>query len=74
MDFRTATDQLIQRMTLVDIAEACDSAVNSIERARLDADSRHHREPPPEWEAAVARLARERGQELLRLAEQLMKR
>lgn len=74
MDFRNATDQLIQRITLVDIAEACGSAVNSIERARLDVDSRHHREPPPDWEAAVARLARERGLELVRLAEELATR
>lgn len=38
MGFRTATDQLIQCITLVDIAEACGSAVNSIERARLNAE------------------------------------
>lgn len=38
------------------------------------ANSRHHREPPPDWEAAVARLARERSNELLRLADELMKR
>jgi hypothetical protein len=56
MDVRTATDQLIQRITLVDLAEACGFAVNSIERARLDADSRHHREPPQTWESAVSAL------------------
>lgn len=71
MDFKTATDRLTARVTLADIAEACGSAINSIERARLDADSRHRREPPPDWEPALARLARERGIELLMLADDL---
>jgi hypothetical protein len=71
VDFKKATDQLIERITLVDIAEACGSAVNSIERARLEPDSRHHREPPPDWVTAIERLARERGEKLLKLANQL---
>lgn len=71
MDFRTATDQLTARVTLADIADACGSAINSIERARLDPDSRHRREPPPDWKPTLARLARTRGLELLRLAEEL---
>jgi len=71
MDFRTATDRLTARVTLADIAEACGSAINSIERARLDPDSRHRREPPPDWKPALARLARERGLELLKLAEEI---
>ena len=71
MDFRTATDRLTARVTLADIAEACGSAINSIERARLEADSRHRREPPPDWKPALARLARERGNQLLKLASEL---
>lgn len=71
MDFREATDRLIERVTLADIAEACGSAVNSIERARLEGESRHYREPPPNWKAAISRLARERGARLLHLADDL---
>lgn len=69
MTFKEATDVLTARVTLVDIAEACGSHPNSVERARLDPESRNYREPPPNWQAAVARLARERGQELLQLAD-----
>lgn len=71
MDFRTATDRLTARVTLADIANACGAAINSIERARLDPDSRHRREPPPGWKSAVARLACGRGMELLQLAEEI---
>ena len=71
MNFKEATDVLTARVTLVDIAEACGSHPNSVERARLDPDSRNYREPPPNWQAAVARLARERGAALLELGSQL---
>ena len=71
LNFKEATDLLIQKVTVADIAEACGSHVNSVERARLSPDTRHYREPPPGWIAAVARLARERGRRLLALAEAL---
>ena len=71
MNFKEATDILIQKVTVADIAEACGSHVNSVERARLNPDTRHYREPPPGWSAAVARLARERSEQLVVLAEQL---
>lgn len=73
MNFKEATDLLIQKVTVADIAEACGSHVNSVERARLSPDTRHYREPPPAWAAAVARLARERGEELIKLAADLDK-
>ena len=69
LNFKEATDLLIQKVTVAEIAEACGSHVNSVERARLSPDTRHYREPPPGWIAAVARLARERGGQLLALAE-----
>ena len=71
MNFKEATDILIQKLTVADIAEACGSHVNSVERARLSPETRHYREPPPGWAAAVSRLARERGEELLALAARL---
>jgi len=71
LNFKEATDLLIQKVTVADIAEACGSHVNSVERARLSPDTRHYREPPPGWIAAVARLARHRGRQLIALAEVL---
>jgi hypothetical protein len=74
LNFKEATDLLIQKVTVADIAEACGSHVNSVERARLSPDTRHYREPPPGWIAAVARLARERGRQLIALADALERR
>jgi hypothetical protein len=71
LNFKEATDLLIQKVTVADIAEACGSHVNSVERARLSPDTRHYREPPPGWIAAVARVARERGRQLIALADTL---
>lgn len=72
MDFKTATDRLTERVTLADIAEACGSSTNLIERARLDSNSRHRREPPPNWKDALSRLARTRAQELLKIADEVV--
>jgi hypothetical protein len=71
VDFKAATDQLITRVTLPEIAAACGSSVNSIERARMDPESSSYRTPPAGWELAVAKLARERSGELQSLAEHL---
>jgi hypothetical protein len=71
LNFKEATDLLIQKVTVADIAEACGSHVNSVERARLNPDTRHYREPPPGWVAVVARLARQRGRQRIALAEKL---
>ncbi len=71
LNFKEATDLLIQKVTVADIAEACGSHVNSVERARLSPDTRHYREPPPGWAASVARLARERGEQLVALANRI---
>jgi hypothetical protein len=71
LNFKAATDRLITRVTLPEIAAACGASVNSIERARMDAASGGYRNPPAGWELAVARLARERSHELQSLAEDL---
>jgi len=69
VNFKDATDQLIDRVTLPEIAAACGASVNAVERARMDPASNSYRTAPPGWEQAVARLARERGGELFRLAD-----
>lgn len=74
LNFKEATDLLIRKVTVAEIAEACGSHVNSVERARLSPDTRHYREPPPGWIAVVARLARQRGRQLIALAEKLERR
>jgi hypothetical protein len=71
LNFRDATNQLTERITLPDIAIACGASVNSVERARLDPASKSHRNPPAQWRSAVAELARQRGEKLLKLAESL---
>lgn len=71
MNFKAATDRLITRVTLPEIAAACGASVNSIERARMDPASGAYRTPPAGWELAVAKLARERSSELQSLAEDL---
>jgi hypothetical protein len=71
LNFKAATDRLITRVTLPEIAAACGAAVNSIERARMDPASGSYRSPPAGWELAVAKLARERSGELQSLAEDL---
>jgi len=37
----------------------------------MNLDSPEHRPPPENWEKAIAKLARERAGELLKLAEEL---
>ena len=73
MDFRDASNALTQSCpTLADIAEAAGVSDNAIRRARLDPGSGDsYRRPPDGWQGAVAKLARERAAELVRLAEEL---
>jgi len=60
VNFKDATDVLIERVTLVDIAEACGSHPNSVERARLQPGTKNFRGPPANWQAAVIALAQAR--------------
>jgi len=71
VNFKDATDELIGRVTLPEIAAACGASVNAVERARMDPNGSSYRTAPPGWEIAVARLARERGGALLKLADAL---
>lgn len=73
MDFKTATDRLTERVTAEEIAKAFDVARNTIARARLDPASSAYRSPPENWEMVLARLARERSEELKGLADELQR-
>ena len=71
-DFKTASGRATETcITLSDIATACDVADNTIRRARMDPSSSNYRTPPAGWEKAIAKLARERARELVKLADEL---
>lgn len=71
MDYKEATDRLLERITTADLASELGVSQNAIARARLDPTTRDFRPPPSGWQAAVARLAGERASRLLRLQEAL---
>ncbi len=71
MDFKEATDLLTRRITADEIAEAAGVSISSIARARLDSSSSAYRSPPEGWRPVLARLAKERVQELNALAVEL---
>jgi hypothetical protein len=68
MDFKEATDLLGRTITQADVARAAGVSHHSVRQARLARDHPAHRKPPASWPAAVARLARERSDDLIRLA------
>ena len=72
VDFKTASDRATGAcITLDNIADASGVSDSLIRRARLDPKGPSFRRPPPGWEKAVAKLARERAGELVRLAKEL---
>ena len=74
MDFRDASDRATGAcITLADIAEAAGTAPQTLRRARMDPTSTGYRPPPSGWESVLAKLARERAAELVKLAEELEK-
>ena len=72
MDFRGASGRATGAcITLADIAKEVDIAPQTLRRARLDSKTRGYRPPPQGWQKAIAKLARERAGELVKLAEEL---
>ena len=72
MIFTEATDRLTACPTHQDIAEAAGwTSVQTVRQARLDPSSSSYRRPPDGWGPAIAKLARERAGELVKLAEEL---
>ena len=72
MEFQEASDRATGAcITLADIAKECGTAPQTLRRARIDSESPNYRRPPDGWEAAIAKLARERAAELVELAEEL---
>ena len=72
MDFKEATDRAIGTcITLADVAAAAGVSHHAVRRARVAIDKTTYRTPPDGWEPAIAKLARERAAELVKLAEEL---
>ncbi len=71
MNFRDASDALTASVTLSRIAETMGVAGNTVLRARMDRDNPNSRPAPAGWEKAIAKVARERAGELVKLAEEL---
>ncbi|HYW07455.1 MAG TPA: hypothetical protein VE913_10885 [Longimicrobium sp.] len=69
--FREATDRLIDTVSLADLAKELGVSHGLLRQARLSTSASSYRSPPAGWEAAVAKLARERGGELLKLADDM---
>jgi len=71
LDFGTATDQLFSKVGAGELAQALKCGVQTVKQARALEGTKSHRPPPDRWEAAVARLARQRAVQLLKLADRL---
>jgi hypothetical protein len=71
MNFTEATDRLTRGVSLADLARELDASYGLIRQARLNQSSPSYRNPPAGWEAAVARLAAQRAEELLRLKQEI---
>ena len=71
MNFKTATDLLGQAITHHELADKLGVHVQRIRQARLDPNADGYRKPPEAWASAVIELARNRGGELAKLADEL---
>lgn len=64
MNFRQATDVLLEAITLEDLANAMGVSVQAVRQARAAEGSKAHRSAPPDWEGAVIKLAEARAKAL----------
>jgi hypothetical protein len=69
--FKRATDRLIGTVSLADLAEELGVSHGLLRQARLSTSASSYRSPPAGWEKAIAKLARERGGALLKLADEM---
>lgn len=73
MDFKEATDALMNAMTREEIAKALRYSEATVRQARLDVGNAARRSPPKDWEEGVAALAEQRGLRLQEVARALDK-
>ena len=71
MNFKQATDALLESVTLENLAKEMGVSVQSLRQARAAEGSTSFRSPPPNWENAVAKLAAAQARKFQRLLERL---
>lgn len=71
MDFKSALDGLCVKVDHGDVAKALGVSVQTVRQARLDPTGKAHRNPPPDWNSALIRLAEERVWHYRELIEKL---
>jgi hypothetical protein len=71
MNFKQATDALLEPITLDHLAKEMGISVQSLRQARASEESTAYRSPPPDWQKAVVRLTEVRIRKLQRLLNQL---
>ena len=74
MNFKEATDRLFDRIDHAELATALDVSVASIRQARLSPTAKAYREPPPNWQRALIRLAENRVLHYRRLIKQIRRK
>jgi hypothetical protein len=71
IDFKAATDALFAKTGAEELAAELGCNPQSIKQARMEPNKPGHRTPPPGWEVAAARLARQKATQLQKLADRL---
>ena len=71
INFRKATDQLLEGISHEELANALGVSVATVRQARLDESAKSHRSAPKDWEPVVRQLAEKRAQHFRRLVEKL---
>lgn len=71
MDFKEATDRLADCVTHQEVADAAGVTLQTIRQARLDPSNANYRSPPQDWQRILAKLARQQGRAMDKLADQL---
>jgi DNA-binding GntR family transcriptional regulator len=73
MDFKKATDALLDRVTQEELAEKLGVSIPTIRQARLSEESMAYRTPPKAWHEAVRALAESRLRHFQNLIGQMDK-
>lgn len=71
MNFKQATDELLEPVTLEDLARVLGVSTQAVRQARAAEGSTAHRSPPPGWAKAVKGLAQNRAGHYQRLAQRV---
>ena len=68
MNFKQATDALMESVTMEDLAKEMGVSVQALRQARAAENSTARRSPPAGWEVGVKKLAEVRATRLKKLA------